>query len=165
MIRAPSPLHPCPLGHFTTPLEPLNDLTRLLGGPRLWMQCHILLEDRTCNTTPDYTDNGNMLLDRLHGAPVERRPGGCDMQTTMEAVPATLQQQGRRPYLIPGGGSSPLGAIGYANAALELVQRATEQGLRIDTLVHATTWHAEHGTCWVCRESPREIRSRPVAIA
>jgi len=182
------------LGHFPTPLEPLENLTRVLGGPRLWikrddctglstggnktrkleflmaealalgadvvitqgatqsnharqtvaaaarlgMACHILLEDRTGSTDPDYTDNGNVLLDRLHGATVERRAGGTNMQAEMEAVAARLTDAGKRPYVIPGGGSNPLGALGYANAALELVGQATERGLRIDHLVTAT---------------------------
>jgi L-cysteate sulfo-lyase len=60
------------------------------------------------------------------------------MQAEMDAVAETLRSQGRRPYVIPGGGSTPLGAIGYANAALELVQQSAERGLRIDALVHAT---------------------------
>jgi L-cysteate sulfo-lyase len=182
------------LGHFPTPLEPMDNLSRLLGGPRLWikrddctglstggnktrklefllaeavsqnadvvitqgatqsnharqtaaaavklgMRCHVLLEDRTGYTATDYTDGGNVLLDRLHGAVVERRPGGCNMQAEMEELAARLKQEGHRPYVIPGGGSTPLGAIGYANAALELVQQSAERGLRIDALVHAT---------------------------
>jgi L-cysteate sulfo-lyase len=182
------------LGHFPTPLEPLDNLTRVLGGPRLWikrddctglstggnktrkleflladavangadvvitqgatqsnharqtvaaaaklgMQCHILLEDRTGYTATEYTDGGNVLLDRLHGATVERRPGGSNMQAEMDALAERLRSQGRRPYVIPGGGSNPLGAVGYANAALELVHQANEIGLSFDALVHAT---------------------------
>ncbi len=182
------------LGHFPTPLEPMENLSRVLGGPRLWikrddctglstggnktrkleflmaeavalkadvvitqgatqsnharqtaaaaarlgMRCHILLEDRTGSTDPNYTDNGNVLLDHVHGASVERRPGGSNMQAEMEAVAAKLTDAGQRPYVIPGGGSNPLGAIGYVNAALELVNQSAERGLRIDHLVHAT---------------------------
>jgi L-cysteate sulfo-lyase len=102
------------------------------------MRCHILLEDRTGSTDPSYTDNGNVLLDRLHGATVERRPGGSDMQAEMEALAAKLAETGHRPYVIPGGGSNPLGALGYVNAALELVNQSAERGLHIDHLVHAT---------------------------
>jgi L-cysteate sulfo-lyase len=108
------------------------------AAARLGLQCHILLEDRTGYTASDYTDGGNVLLDRLHGATVERRPGGSNMQAEMEEAATRLRQQGRKPYVIPGGGSNPLGAIGYANAALELVQQSAERGLRIDALVHAT---------------------------
>ncbi len=182
------------LGHFPTPLEPMENLSRALGGPRLWikrddctglstggnktrkleflmaealaleadvvitqgatqsnharqtaaaaarlgMRCHILLEDRTGSTDPSYTDNGNVLLDHVHGAAIERRPGGSNMQAEMEAVAAKLTDAGQRPYVIPGGGSNPLGAVGYVNAALELVNQSAERGLRIDHLVHAT---------------------------
>jgi L-cysteate sulfo-lyase len=102
------------------------------------MRCHILLEDRTGSTDPSYCDNGNVLLDHLHGATVERRAGGSNMQAEMEAVAAKLADAGHRPYVIPGGGSNPLGAMGYVNAALELVNQSAERGLRIDHLVHAT---------------------------
>lgn len=182
------------LGHFPTPLEPMDNLTRLLGGPRLWikrddctglstggnktrkleflmaeavalkadivitqgatqsnharqtvaaaaklgMSCHILLEDRTGSTEVSYTDNGNVLLDRLHGATVERRAGGTNMQAEMETLAEKLKADGHRPYIIPGGGSNPVGALGYVNAALELVNQSAERGLQIDHLVHAT---------------------------
>jgi L-cysteate sulfo-lyase len=182
------------LGHFPTPLERLDNLSRRLGGPAIWMKrddctglstggnktrkleflmadalaqgadtvitqgatqsnharqtaaaaarlglaCHILLEDRTGYTDAAYTQNANVLMDKLHGATVSRRPGGADMQAEMEGLAARLRAEGRTPYVIPGGGSNPVGALGYVNAALELVNQAAEQGLRIDHLVHAT---------------------------
>jgi L-cysteate sulfo-lyase len=60
------------------------------------------------------------------------------MQAEMEAAAAELRAAGRRPYVIPGGGSNPVGALGYVNAALELLAQATAMDLRIDHLVHAT---------------------------
>lgn len=108
------------------------------AAARLGMRCHILLEDRTGSTDPSYTGNGNVLLDHLHGATVEHRPGGANMQAEMEIVAADLAERGHRPYVIPGGGSNPLGALGYVNAALELVNQSAERGLHIDHLVHAT---------------------------
>jgi L-cysteate sulfo-lyase len=47
-------------------------------------------------------------------------------------------REGRRPYVIPGGGSTPVGALGYVNAALELIGQSVDRGLAIDVLVHAT---------------------------
>lgn len=105
---------------------------------KLGMHCHILLEDRTGSTEFNYTDNGNVLLDRLHGATVERRPGGADMQSEMEVVASRLRHEGQRPYIIPGGGSTTIGALGYVNAVLELLNQSMEMDLRIDHLVHAT---------------------------
>lgn len=39
------------------------------------------------------------------------------MQQAMEALADTLRQQGAKPYVIPGGGSNPIGALGYVAAA------------------------------------------------
>jgi len=71
---------------------------------KLGLDCHILLEDRTGFRDPDYTANGNVLLDRLHGATVEHRPGGVDMNAELQKAAARLSAEGRRPYAIPGGG-------------------------------------------------------------
>jgi L-cysteate sulfo-lyase len=108
------------------------------AAARFGLDCHALLEDRTGNNSPDYTLNGNVLLDRLHGARLSRRAGGTDMNAEMETLAAELRAKGKKPYVIPGGGSNPVGALGYANCALELVAQANERGLKIDHVVHAT---------------------------
>lgn len=105
---------------------------------RLGMACHILLEDRTGSNNLNYNENGNVLLDHLHGATTEKRPGGGDMNAELDALAKRMRGEGRRPYAIPGGGSNPTGALGYVNCALELVHQANAMGLRIDHLVHAT---------------------------
>jgi L-cysteate sulfo-lyase len=108
------------------------------GAAKLGLECHVLLENRTGFENRDYTLNGNVLLDRLHGAVVSRRPAGADMNGEMEELATALRAKGKRPYVIPGGGSNPIGALGYANCALELVAQANEMGLRIDHIVQAT---------------------------
>ena len=108
------------------------------AAAKLGMACHILLEDRTGSTDPDYTGNGNVLLDRLHGATIEHRPGGLDMNAEMEAEAARRREEGARVYTIVGGGSNPTGALGYVNCAFELVGQANDAGIMIDRLVTAT---------------------------
>ena len=105
---------------------------------KLGMKCHLLLENRTGSTAPDYTKNGNVLLDTLHGATHELREGGADMAAEMETVAEQFRSDGNIVYVIPGGGSNATGALGYANCALELVNQANERSLRIDHLIHAT---------------------------
>ncbi|MGF1704635.1 D-cysteine desulfhydrase [Enterovibrio baiacu] len=102
------------------------------------MDCHILLEDRTSSEDPDYVLNGNVMLNQLFGATLAKYPGGTDMNAAMEDVAATLRAEGKTPYIIPGGGSNPIGALGYVNCALELLTQANDMALRIDHLVHAT---------------------------
>ena len=108
------------------------------ASAKLGMTCYILLEDRTGSNDPQYTLNGNVLLDRLHGATVSSRPGGSDMATEMEVLAEHLRDDGRKPYIIPGGGSNTTGALGYVNCALEMSEQAANMGLKIDALVHAT---------------------------
>jgi L-cysteate sulfo-lyase len=105
---------------------------------KMGIDCHILLEDRTGKTDHDYNESGNVFLDYLHGASVDYRPATPDMNAELANVAAKLKSEGRKPYLIPGGGSNPVGALGYANAAMELVTQANEIGLKIDQVVHAT---------------------------
>ena len=108
------------------------------AAAKVGMSCHILLEDRIGSNDPDYILNGNVLLDRLHGASVSKRPGGADMNAEMAALADTLREAGQAPYVIPGGGSNEIGALGYVNCARELTEQADDMGLKIDALVHAT---------------------------
>lgn len=105
---------------------------------KLGLACHILLEDRTGSNDPNYNTNGNVLLDHLHGATTSRRAGGMDMAAEMELLADRLRAEGRKPYVIPGGGSNPTGALGYVNCAFELVGQANDRGLAIDQIVTAT---------------------------
>ena len=105
---------------------------------KLGMDCHILLEDRTGSNNANYKFNGNVLLDHLHGATTETRAGGMDMQAEMESVADKFRKDGRKVYVIPGGGSNTTGALGYVNCAFELLGQVNDQGLKIDHIVHAT---------------------------
>ena len=105
---------------------------------KLGLACTAVLEHRIETNDNAYLNSGNVLLDRLLGCRLEYRPGGTDMQAAIEEVGARLTSEGAKPYLIPGGGSNAVGALGYAAVALELVTQANEQGLHIDRLVHAT---------------------------
>ena len=180
--------------HLPTPLEPMERISRALGGPNIWikrddctglssggnktrkleflmadaverkadtiitqgatqsnharqttaiaaklgMECHVLLEDRTGYEDQAYVYNGNVLLDQLHGATISGRPADTDMNAAMEELAQNLRDDGKTPYIIPGGGSNEIGALGYVNAAIELTTQANDRSLRIDHLVHAT---------------------------
>ena len=105
---------------------------------KMGMACHLLLEDRTGSNDANYNQNGNVLLDHLHGATTEKRPGGTDMHAEMEKVAETFRAEGRRVYTIPGGGSNPTGALGYVNCAFEMLAQFNDRALKVDHIVHAT---------------------------
>jgi len=105
---------------------------------RFGMKCTALLEHRIDTNDRDYLNSGNVLLDRLFDTAIEYRPGGADMNAEAEAKGAALRSAGERAYVIPGGGSNPVGALGYVSCAQELLQQVDEMGLRIDRVVTAT---------------------------
>ncbi len=108
------------------------------AAARLGMQCRILLEDRTGFTDPAYVLSGNVFLERLMGAPVETHPAGTDMNAAMQRVADDVRAAGGRPYVIPGGGSNAIGALGYVDCAMEIVRQANARSLVVDCVVHAT---------------------------
>ncbi len=83
-------------------------------------------------------ENGNVLLNNLHGATMEHRQSGLDMNAEMESVAEEFRATGKIAYTIPGGGSNTVGALGYANCAQEILFQSTEMGLKIDQIIHAT---------------------------
>ncbi|SFN41930.1 D-cysteine desulfhydrase [Roseovarius lutimaris] len=105
---------------------------------KLGMACHLLLEDRTGSNNANYNNNGNVLLDHMHGATTEKRGPGLDMHAEMEAVADKFRAEGRNVYTIPGGGSNPTGALGYVNCAFEMLAQFNDRALKVDHIVHAT---------------------------
>ena len=182
------------LSHAPTPLEPMDQLRRAIGGPRLWikrddctglaqggnkarkleflvadalakgcdllitpgavqsnhvrmtaaaaarfgMKCHAVLERRVTETDTDYEENGNILLDELFGCSRSYVPGGSDVGAACAAVAEDFRAKGAKPYIIPGGGSNPIGALGYVACAMELMAQTSQRGINVTRLVHGT---------------------------
>ena len=185
--------------HLPTPLEPLERLSKELGGPRIYIKrddctglagggnktrkleflladairqgvdtiltvgavqsnharqtaaacarlgldCELFLKRGVPDRGPAYGRSGNLLLDRIAGAKVGFLPGDADADSVMKRRAGHLREDGRRPYVIPMGGSNAVGALGYVECARELLAQAEEVGLTIDAIVHAS---ASHGT-------------------
>ncbi len=105
---------------------------------KLGLRCEVLLEHRVDKPTDDYLQSGNVLLDHLFGVNLREYPAGTDFDAAMADVAAEVRAAGGSAYIIPGGASNRIGALGYVNCALELVNQANERGLVIDHLVTAT---------------------------
>ncbi len=102
------------------------------------LECHLVLEERVPGSFKAQ-GSGNHFLYQLMGAESIRVvPGGSDMKAEMELTAGELRQKGRRPYIIPGGASNALGALGYVACAEEILSQAFEEGLRIDRVVCAS---------------------------
>jgi len=89
---------------------------------------------------------GNLLLDRLFGATIHFIQANPDPHFAVAAdeaqkvadVVADLTREGRRPYVIPIGGSSPIGAMGYVAGTKELHEQLRAAPIRADRLYYAS---------------------------
>ena len=81
---------------------------------------------------------GNLLLDELLGARLVWA-GDRDREAVMEAAAQKGRAAGRRPYLIPLGGSNVVGAAAYALAFAELWEQMQERSVAFDRIVFASS--------------------------
>lgn len=106
---------------------------------RAGLSCHLALNRNVPGRPPVYARSGNLLLDHLLGATLHVCAAGETRAERAARLADELRRAGRRPYLIPTGGSNALGALGYAALAAELVQQANECGLVFDHAVVASS--------------------------
>jgi D-cysteine desulfhydrase len=78
---------------------------------------------------------GNLAYDHLFGADVRIVAARADREPAMDKAAEDARQRGRRPFVIPVGGSTPVGAAGMARAVAEL----SADGVRPDVIVHASS--------------------------
>jgi L-cysteate sulfo-lyase len=81
---------------------------------------------------------GNLLLDRLLGAEVVWA-GERSLPEAMAQVAEDLRAAGRCPYVVPYGGSNPIGASGYVAALEELLVQCEDRDLHFDHIVFASS--------------------------
>ncbi|MGY4987037.1 D-cysteine desulfhydrase family protein [Streptomyces nigrescens] len=100
------------------------------AGARLGLDVVLVLAGAAGSST-----SGNLVLDGLFGATVvwAGEVGGTQLAAAAEEVAQRLRERGAVPALIPLGGSSPLGAYGYAECGRELLGQAPD----LDTVVAA----------------------------
>lgn len=185
-----------PTGYYPTPFEELKQLTKKLGGPRIWVKrddltglalggsktraLSMLLGQAiasgadtvvTCGpTTSNHVRltaaaanrmglravlvlrqgaakedvsaarQGNMLINHVLKAQIVYADVAtlAELDPVMEHISAELRSEGRRPFIIPGGGYSPVGAVGYLGLIEELKRQSAEHGIKIDGLVFAS---------------------------
>ncbi|MDQ7859726.1 MAG: D-cysteine desulfhydrase [Armatimonadota bacterium] len=92
---------------------------------------------------PGFT--GNLLLDHLLGARVVTVERAADRALAMAQVARELREAGRRPYVIPTGGSTGIGALGYVAAWRELEEQSRSLGVAFDAVVFCSGSGGTHG--------------------
>lgn len=109
------------------------------AAARLGLDCHLVVyHGRLEPPSAAYLSNGNTLLNRIFGAQLHETPWTGDRNAAIEDLARELATQGRRPFVVPYGVSSGLGAIAYASAALEIAEQSQALGFVPSSIVHSS---------------------------
>ncbi|HHW18783.1 MAG TPA: D-cysteine desulfhydrase family protein [Firmicutes bacterium] len=120
--------------HVITTGGPQSNHARMTAaaGRKLGMQPVLVLEgEDPC------VRQGNLLLDHILGAEIIFS-GARPPEEVMAEVKEDLEKRGKRPYLIPLGGSNALGALGYVSCVEEMNRQAEGAGVRPRAVYVAT---------------------------
>lgn len=99
------------------------------------LKCQMVLEERV-EGSYNQQASGNNLLFHLMG--VEKTtvvPDGTDLMAAMQDMADEVAAGGGQPYIVPGGGSNALGALGYVSCAQEILTQSFDLSLPIDHVV------------------------------
>jgi D-cysteine desulfhydrase len=102
------------------------------------LKCRLVLEQRVAGSYRKAASGNNFLFDLLGAETLTIVEGGSDLAGAMEAEAEKLKAKGRKGYVIPGGGSNALGAMGYVVCAREILAQALDMGLAFDEFVVAS---------------------------
>ena len=102
------------------------------------LKCRLVLEERVLGSYRPQASGNNFLFNLLGVEQVKVVPAGASLLAEMEAVADELAAAGRKGYVIPGGGSNPLGALGYVACAQEILAQTFDLGLDIQTILCAS---------------------------
>lgn len=99
------------------------------------LKCRFVIEERVPHSFNE-SAGGNHFMFRLMGVEaLTVVPAGTDMTAAMQNLAAALVAEGRRGYITPGGGSNPIGSLGYVACVQEIVAQLNEQSLQIDHII------------------------------
>ena len=110
----------------------------LAAAAKEGLACRLIIEERVAGTFNTVALGNNLLFDLMGAANIRVVPLGSDLAAEMEIDAAAVRAAGGKPHTIVGGGSNPLGALGYAACAAEIVAQAFDMGVPFDRIVVAS---------------------------
>ena len=100
------------------------------------LKCIIVLEQRLNNPPESYMKSGNVFLNKLFGAEIKICPESENVDEYTEKLIKKIKLSGSNVYFIPGGGSNPVGALGYVVCLNEILNENAKYNF--SHIVHAT---------------------------
>jgi D-cysteine desulfhydrase len=127
----------------------------LAAAAREGLKCRLVLEQRVAGSYDAKASGNNFLFGLMGAEAITVVDAGADLGAAMASVADEVAAAGGRAYMIPGGGSNPLGSLGYVACFEEIMGQTFESGLSLDHLVcasgsagtHAGLLAGAHGVC------------------
>lgn len=134
---------------LTTGAVQSNHVRQTVAAARkLGIDVEVQLEHRVDSHAPEYQRSGNPFLVQLMGAKIHHYPVGEDEDGADKALYQRAEQLragGKNPYVIPlSNAHTPWGALGYVEAAEELLQQLQALELTVDAFVLASGSASTH---------------------
>ena len=102
------------------------------------LPCYLVLEERVEGTYHQQASGNHLLFQLLGATNIDVYPNQTNLTEKMELLANRLREEGKNPYIIPGGGSNEIGALGYVACATEISQHCFELGISFDYVVVAS---------------------------
>jgi len=99
------------------------------------LACELILTPSAVRTDDDFRHNGNVILDSLFGAKPHRLPLGVVPDGYAAELVEKLRHEGKKPFVMPLGGSSPRGSLGYTACAAEILRQADALDMHFDRII------------------------------
>ncbi len=100
---------------------------------KLGFECELVLS----GGDPEFI-TGNLLLDQILDVKIHRAEDSANRKDLMNRIEKKLKKIGKKPYIIPTGGSTDIGAFGYLNCIAEIAEQSKESGVNFNYFVHST---------------------------
>jgi D-cysteine desulfhydrase len=110
----------------------------LAAAAKEGLKCRLVLEQRVPGSYNANATGNNFLYNLLGAETISVVNAGDDLNAAMQAQAADVEAQGGKAYIIPGGGSNALGALGYVACAHEIAAQSFELGVSFDRIVVAS---------------------------
>lgn len=110
----------------------------LAAAAREGLACRLILEERVPGSYDPQSVGNNLLFELLGARSVRMVPAGSDLAAELQAEADDVARAGGLPAILVGGGSSPLGALGYAACAAEISTQAIDMQCPFDRIVLAS---------------------------
>lgn len=107
----------------------------LAAAIREGLRCRLVLEERVPGSYDPAASGNNLLITLMRPDEVSIVPGGSDIDSALRQAAQEAEAEGGTPYVIPGGGSTPLGAMGYVTCAAEILEQCRARDLDLDQVI------------------------------